>query len=98
MRLVFNTHKVEVMNRTLLAVIGGSAFSILLCLCVSFLLPIEKMHAVAWSTMLVFIVFPAVVMWSFGVNNLKKAASFLSFLIVFLGAICCLLLDLGKPL
>ena len=98
MRLVFDTHKVEVMNRTLLAVIGGSAFSILLCLCVSFLLPIEKMHAVAWSTMLVFIIFPAVVMWSFGVNNLKKAASFLSILILFLGAICWLLLNFGEVL
>ena len=98
MRLVLDTHKVEVINRTLLAVIGGSAFSILLCLCVSFLLPIEKMHAVAWSTMLVFIVFPVVVMWSFNVSNLKKAVSFLSILVVFFAVANWLILTTGEGL
>ncbi|RXE98434.1 hypothetical protein [Pseudoalteromonas phenolica] len=96
MRLTLNSHQIEVMSRTLLAVIGGSAFSIFLSLCISFLLPIEKMHAVAWSTMLVFIVFPVVVMWSFSVNNLKKAVSLLSISILFLAAASWLLSILGE--
>lgn len=98
MRLVINSHQFEVISRTLLAVIGGSAFSILLSLCISFLLPIEKMHAVAWSTMLVFIVFPAVVMWSFGVNNFKRAACLLSIIVLFLGAFSWLFLNIGETL
>lgn len=95
MRLFFNSHQINVLNRTLVSVLGGAVFSVLLSLVISFLLPIEKMHAVAWSTMLVFITFPAVVMWIFGTQNFKNASLYLFVSVVFLLAACWLLMPVG---
>jgi len=67
----FSPYRVEVFSRALMSVIGGFAFSLFLCIDLSYLLPIETKHAVAWSSMLFFVVFPAVVMWSFAVKDYK---------------------------
>lgn len=90
MPVFFSPYRVEVFSRTLMSVFGGFAFSLFLCLDISYLLPIEKMHAVAWSSMLFFVVFPMVVMWSFSVKNYKMGCLKLFMLTSALGLTFCL--------
>ena len=95
MRLALNSYQLEVLFRSLLAIIGGFVFSLLLSLLISFILPIEKMHAVAWSTMLFFVVLPAVVMWSFGIANYKSGALYLVSSVLILSGLCWLFAPVG---
>ena len=95
MRLPLNTFQWEVLFRCFMATIGGFLFSIFLSLLVSFILPIKTMHAVAWSTMLFFIILPAVVMWVFGIKNYQRGALHLTVSILCLVASCWLLAPSG---
>ena len=66
-------YRLQVLYRVLIATIGGYFFSVLVAIIFSYILPTETQHAIAWSTMLFFIIYTGVIMWVFSVVTWKKA-------------------------
>ncbi|MDP7591121.1 MAG: hypothetical protein QF552_00175 [Litorilituus sp.] len=66
-------YRLRVLYRVLIATIGGYFFSVLVAILLSYILPTETKHAIAWSTMLFFIIYTGVIMWVFSVPTWQKA-------------------------
>ncbi len=66
-------YRYQVLCRVLTAAIGGYFLSVLTAIILSYILPTETVHAIAWSSMLFFIIYVAVILWVFSAASWKKA-------------------------